>query len=237
MGALLMGAARWVIGGVLKWGTIGSVAGGVGSTVISGQDLNATNIARNTASTAKDIAGAAGDFVSEIIAPTPAPTTNGSTQPGTSGSGPSAQNPGASAGTQAASAISDLFNNFSDTRIGQALQPMMGFLKSSPIISGILTLVFGMMALSGQNSWPMRILSGGIAAALASSTGIFDIQGSGRNAPSPGAIGGADSYNPYITAPRQSHEGGPVSGGRNPAYDDAGPDPMDPGPGYSYQPQ
>lgn len=203
MGALLMGAARWVIGGVLKWGTIGSVAGGVGSTVISGQDLNATNIARNTASTAKDIAGAAGDFVSEIIAPTPAPTTNGSTQPGTSGSGPSAQNPGASAGTQAASAISSLFNNFSDTKLGRMLEPVKGFFKDSPWISFFAGLGGLAIAASGSNGWFMRLMGLALASFVGLNSGLLDsvTQGSGAHTPS---VGGADMYQ---TA-RQPHTGG-----------------------------
>lgn len=197
--------ALWALGKaktILGWGAGLSVAGGAAGTWLSGQPMTGENLARNTVKTGKDIAGFVGDMASEVIAPTPA--TNGNPA-GQNGGNSSPQGSDSGPESQMGSMISTLFNNFSDTKIGQALQPMMGFLRSSPIISGILTLVFGMIALSGQNSWPMRILAGALAGITAKESGILDFatQGSGRNAP--GAIGGADAYAPLA---RQPHTGG-----------------------------
>ncbi len=219
MGAWLWGAARWVLGGALKWGAIGSVAGGVGKTVLNGQDITAANLGRNTISSAKDIAGFTGEMAGEVIAPTPAPAPQprSNQQPGTGASGYDGAQDADGAEANVSSKIMGIFNNFSDTKFGQAFAPVMNFLRSSPIISGILTVVFGMMALSGQNTMPMRLLSAGLAGTIATQTGLLDsvTQGSGRNAP---AIGGADSY--YYASPRsQPHSGGPVS--RRPEMDPA----------------
>ncbi len=223
MGAWLLGAARWVLGGALKWGTIGSVVGGVGKTVLNGQDITPANLGRNTISTAKDIAGFTGEMVEEVVAPTPTPAPQPrSGQPSGTGAPASGYESGQGAdGAEAnvSSKIMNIFNNFSDTKFGQAFAPVMNFLRSSPIISGILTVVFGMMALSSQNTMPMRLLSAGLAGTIATQTGLFDsvTQGFGRNTP---AVGGAESY--YAPPRNQPHAGGPtMSNGRGGyGYDD-----------------
>lgn len=220
MGAWLLGAARGVLGWALKWGTIGSVAGGVGTTVMNGQDLNGQNIGANTANAAVGITSFAGNLAKGFIAPpSPQPTPQNRTGSSASSQGANSQYDDSGAGGQNnfSSKLMGIFNNFSDTKFGQALAPVMGFLRSSPIISGILTLVFGMMALSGQNSMPMRIFAGGMAGVLAKESGIFDsvTQGFGRNTP---AVGGADSV--YQSPRAQPHTGGPAAGGRGYDLDD-----------------
>jgi hypothetical protein len=225
LGGLILGGGRWLFGNTLKWGAAGSVIGGVGKTVLNGQDLTAANLGTNTISSAKDIAGFTGEMAKEVIAPSPAPAPQPrGSQPSAAGASGYESGQGADgAEANVSSKIMDIFNNFSGTKFGQAFAPLMNFLRSSPIISGILTVMFGMMALSGQNTMPMRLLSAGLAGTIATQTGLFDsvTQGSGRNAP---AVGGAESY--YAPPRNQPHAGGPMVGnGRGGyGYDEPAPD-------------
>lgn len=214
--------AQNLIGKPLKFGVVATGVTGTAYTLsgVNGDDPSTVRrVIKNMGQAGKDVVDLAGEgagIAVDAVADAARPPAPGTQVPSSSGGGTIDKGVGnkAAAGRDAPLEGSDgeenrlknFFNSLTNPmngKLGAALQPVTGFLKNHPIIAALAGL-FGIGAMMNSNNTPfMRMLGAVVAWFVGVKSGLFDMQGSGGNVPSPGgAVGGADAY-----MARQPHTG------------------------------